>query len=477
MRSAAIVAATAALVAVMPHAGAGASTAPAEPLTWTACEGGECATATVPLDSTKPGGEQVDVALFRLPARVPDQRIGVLVWNPGGPGDPGTGSLRRLGSALPDAVRDRFDVVAYDARATGATLPLRRCAEQLDAWRGLDLSPDDAAGRAEIAREARRIASGCGKANGSTLAHVSSLDTVRDLDRIRTALGEDELSFWGESYGTFVTALYTQLFPEHVRAAVLDGPYDASRGVAARERQLAEGLEGALGRFFDWCRAGSDCAFGADGDAAAAYDALVDDLAASSRTTADGRPFGTTQLANSVLTYLYGGERSFADLASALAAASAGDVEPLVAAGDSAFGRGADGTYDAFSGSYYAISCADERPISDRARRGLEAEFAAASPHFGPELLYELAVCSSWPVPPARVPAIHARGAAPALILSATGDPVTPPANAKRLARALPGSTIVPYDDTGHAFALTNGCVKDVAAQYLVDLTVPAASC
>src|SRR4051812_35336518 len=57
---------------------------------WSSCgdRGAECGTVRVPLDWAEPDGDRITLAVSRLPAADPDRRIGVLFFNPGGPGGP-----------------------------------------------------------------------------------------------------------------------------------------------------------------------------------------------------------------------------------------------------------------------------------------------------------------------------------------------------------------------------------------------------
>ena len=88
-------------------------------IAWHACEDGfQCGTLTVPLDPAAPAGPTIDLAVIRKRARDPRRRIGSLVFNPGGPGAPGVSFLTGIASTMPAALRDRFDLVSFDPRAS-----------------------------------------------------------------------------------------------------------------------------------------------------------------------------------------------------------------------------------------------------------------------------------------------------------------------------------------------------------------------
>ncbi|MCM2334706.1 MAG: alpha/beta hydrolase, partial [Anaeromyxobacteraceae bacterium] len=241
--------------------------APAVPrLDWTPCggdmEGLECATALVPLDYDRPRGEKIALALARLRATDQAQRIGSLFFNPGGPGASGIDYLAyagpvtggpQVGRLLYDLTGGRFDLVAFDPRGVARSTPLE-CFESLDeeyAWSAS--MPWWFPYRPEQERpffEAWRYGAGrCLGAGEPIVAHMSTADAARDLDLLRRAVGDDRLTYVGFSYGTYLGETYASLFPDKVRALVLDGVVDPvtwSAGLSriantpATEREWAE---------------------------------------------------------------------------------------------------------------------------------------------------------------------------------------------------------------------------------------------
>ena len=100
----------------------------------------------MPLDYRRPGGDTLDLALLRVPARDPDRRIGSLVVNPGGPGVPGTSCVAAADQAFRAPLRDRFDIVGPGPRGTGASDPVDCLSDtELDDYVGDDPDPDTAA--------------------------------------------------------------------------------------------------------------------------------------------------------------------------------------------------------------------------------------------------------------------------------------------------------------------------------------------
>src|SRR4051794_10762112 len=165
-------------------ASAATDAVPDAPLTWTRCGALQCATLGVPLeyDGSAPG--TVDVAVARRPAGVPSRRIGALVVNPGGPGVPAIDYLRAVAGSLPAALRQRFALVPFDPRGVGRSGPVQ-CADDLDPLFDESFSPRTDAERTALVDAARAVADSCAARSGDRLAHVSTQNTARDLDRLR----------------------------------------------------------------------------------------------------------------------------------------------------------------------------------------------------------------------------------------------------------------------------------------------------
>ncbi len=447
-------------------------------LAWKGCGSGfQCATLTVPLDASAPE-PTVGLAVIRARARDADARIGTLVVNPGGPGVPAVEYLRGVASTLPDAVRDRFDLVAFDPRGVGQSEPIE-CLDSLDPVFDEEFEPATDAARADLVHEMTSLAQQCATRNGDLLAHVSTVDAARDLDQLRIALGEDRLSFLGYSYGTFLGAMYAQRYPDHVRAFVLDGPVDPSMSARAVTLGQARGFEHALDDFLDDCSQHRGCAFHHDGDAAAAYDALRAQAGRTPLATSDpdGRTLNQTRFDAAVLQQLYLGRAAWPGLADALAAAGRGDAATLLAGADSFVGRTDDGGDDHALESFWAVTCLDGPVVvgADAAAE-LEQQAVEVAPRMGAFIVNNSLPCSVWPVAPVT-PAgrLTAVGAPPILVIGTTLDPATPLAQARSLASSLERGRLLVADGEQHtSFNNGNECVDDIVVKYLVDRKVPS---
>ena len=202
--------------------------------------------------TTDPSAGSIDLALLRVPAT--GKRVGSLVVNPGGPGSPGTDYAAGAETVLRRPLLDAFDVVGFDPRGTGDSSPVDCLSDAgLDAFLAQDPDPDTAAEGATFADEAERLGAGCAELSPDAAGHVTTIEAARDLDVLRAALGEEQLTYLGASYGTKLGATYAELFPERVGRLVLDGAVDVS--LSSRDLALgqATGFQTALEAYVENC--------------------------------------------------------------------------------------------------------------------------------------------------------------------------------------------------------------------------------
>ncbi len=429
-------------------------------------------------DPLAKGAKVIDLALFRARATEPSKRIGVLLINPGGPGGSGFDAARSLANYLPSAITRRFDIVGWDPRGTGRSTHVK-CGNRLDYLFNSDTAPDSVKERTELERVAQRFADACASRSGDLLDHVSSFDTVRDMESIRRALGESKINYLGYSYGTFIGALYARDYPNHVRSMVLDGAVDPAVAPETSLIEQAEGLSRALNLFFDWCdiqkKSEKGCDFG-EGRASRAFESLR--LATDVKpVTYKKRIFGPSQFDLGVSSYLYSGEGGYELLASALEDLAHGDAQTLLDSSDAYVGRSSDGTYDDSWAAFLAVSCLDGPSLGDEvALAGVSKRARSASKDFGAASVGLGYPCAYWPSKPllAESLPVSAPNAPPLVVIGTRDDPITPLVWAQGLATELKSGHLVVAPGAQHtSYPSGDGCLDPIINSYFLRLRVP----
>jgi len=439
-------------------------------LAWRECGGSlDCAELEVPIDHSAPYGAKLALALARRPAEKPAERIGVLIVNPGGPGISAIEHLRAGATRYGSAVRERFDLVAFDTRGTGASSPLD-CHDSLDGYLAADPTPETDAEWAGAIAAARAFAEECARKHAALLPFMSTRESARDMDLVRAALGEEQLNYLGFSYGTALGASYASLHPERVRAMVLDGSIEPSNDLLTFAREQAVAVEGALSAY----------------DAAAATKGWHGtDVLEAVTARAESRPIpggGDPPRAARASDVLYGSvealvspDRGWHELASALGAAQAGDGAPFVRLSDRYFQRDGDGPSALRVEAQLAVLCADLYvPASAEAYREAIPELQQASPHIGVANLMSLLPCAFWVEPSEPPQALRADPGAPILVIAGSRDPLTPALWGVRLSERLGGSARLDVESDVHtAYGRGGECTRGIVERLFIARELP----
>ncbi|WP_344005668.1 alpha/beta hydrolase [Streptomyces thermocarboxydovorans] len=451
-------------------------------LDWTKCESTgdapapgdewQCATLEVPLDWSKPDGKKIALALIRAEA-TGDERRGSLVFNFGGPGGSGVSMLPSYADTVAE-LREHYDLVSWDPRGVAASEGVR-CREDKDiqaAEASVDTTPDTPAEERTFLSDASDFGKGCAKSAGELLGHVSTTDTARDLDRIRQAVGDDKLNYFGISYGTELGGVYAHLFPEKVGRMTLDAVVDPGADMVGHARNQTLGFQRALDAYLK--STGKDPEEGSREIA----DLLRRIDAEPLPTSTKGRELTQSLALTGIILPLYSKD-GWPALTSALQAAEEGDGSELLALADGYNERDASGRYGTTTHSQRVISCLDDkaRPSLEETKK-LLPEFEKISPVFGPALGWDIAGwCHDWPVPGQHdTPEVSAPGAAPILVIGNTGDPATPYEGARRMADELGKNVgiVLTWKGEGHgAYGNGSDCVDSTVNAYLIEGTVP----
>ena len=226
------------------------------PIRWTSCRLGECAKVTVPLDYSSPNGRTIELAVSRAPAT--GDRIGALFVNPGGPGATATDFAAILATILPEQIHERFDIVGIDPRGVGGSIPIDCGVDPTDLY-GVDPTIDTPADAADLIRVSKEYVDDCTIKFGDVLPFVSTRDVAQDMDTVRAAMGDEQLSYLGFSYGTAIGQVYADLFP--TGSAPWCSTESSSSGPPGLElaAEQAAGFETALARYVEFCNAAEGC--------------------------------------------------------------------------------------------------------------------------------------------------------------------------------------------------------------------------
>ncbi len=453
--------------------GTGTTTSPAPAtLEWTDFgDSGRVQTSSieVPVDPADPSKGTFDLFLARHLAD-PDLRIGSLLVNPGGPGFGGSDFAIYATQVYSTTLTDRFDIVGWDPRGTGLSTPAIDCIDDYDHfYTGIDITPDTPDEKAEAVDLAKEFAGDCEASNSSILGDVGTNASARDMDAIRAALGEATISYFGFSYGSELGATWATLFPDTVRAAVLDGAADPNADQLEAGLQQAKGFERSLQTFLDQCSDDASCAFNSDGDAPGAFDELMASLDERPIPTTSGRPDLDRAMAITAAAQAMYSPSTWPDLAQGLADARDGDGAGLLALFDSYYGRGEDGTWPNPLEAFQVISCADdpERPTVEQDDANAP-KYQAVAPRMAPATIGSY-FCTFFPPSVDPRVTVTGKGAGPILVMGTTGDPATPLEATRNMAAALEDGRLVIVTAEGHTGYSPGVCSGDVIDDYLVD--------
>jgi pimeloyl-ACP methyl ester carboxylesterase len=310
------------------------------------------------------------------------------------------------------------------------------------------------------------------------LASVGTRDTARDIDVLRAALGDDKLTFLGQSYGTRLGTVYAEQFPQNVRALLLDGAMDPAQGTAERRVFAYTGFQRSFDQMAAFCATQPDCPLGTDpANATAVFQEIMQPLHGRA-IPALNTDLDFDEAVGGVISGLYT-EQAWPRIITGISQVKQGRGDELLQLTYDFSLRDSEGNWPNFAEALYAINCMDEDRLTEAQGNQLRAEIYRAAPFMDPGVPLTGARdgCEHWPAEPTLgFPyGTDIDGLPPTLVVSITGDPTTPHAGAIRLADSL-GSALLTVEGEGHTIvsAGTNTCVDDIASAYLIDLRLPA---
>lgn len=448
---------------------------------WKKCGSLQCASIEIPIDWDDEQSDSVELALAKVPASGTSQ--GTIFVNPGGPGGSGIDFVEY---AVTNDLYENFDVIGWDPRGVGKSTQVE-CYHDDDKDELLYGTYDEAYHSQgwidELTDDLLEFAAACEQNTGEFLGKVDTVSTAHDLELMRALIvGDEKLDYLGYSYGTFIGAVYAELFPENVGHFVLDGAVDPTVGAFDELVVQAVGFENNLRAYMTACLASSDCPFsGTLEQGLAQASALMGSVDGANLVSSDGRELDSATVGTGVAMALYSSSY-WPYLTSLFQGLQLGDADQAFWLADIYNGRGSGGSYEDNSVEVYqATTCVDNDWKGDTASTlDRLAEISAAAPTIGPFItLDDYAVldvlCNNWPYPVADFPTQYtAAGAGPILVIGTTNDPATPYSWSVALAEQLSSGVLITVEGDGHtAYNGSNSCVNSIVDEFFLNGTVP----
>ncbi|QWF76778.1 alpha/beta hydrolase [Amycolatopsis sp. CA-230715] len=439
-----------------------------------------CASVQVPLDYAAPEKGQLTLLVSKVPARDPAKRRGALFVNPGGPGAGAASYVGKLtkpdgkgATRLPPSVLDSYDIIGMDPRGVGHSSPFA-CVDP-GYFGGPQPDPDATAGQEKLWQTWTKFAAGCQAKAGAVLPHLGTVNVAKDMDLVREKMGERKLSYLGFSYGTYLGAVYGELFGPKIDRMILDGNVNPEPEDLWYQAGLTQ-PPAVQKRVTDWLTwvAKYDSVFHLGGSAAEttkAWNAALEDFRAHPHGSV-----GVNELLGLAFNVMFA-EVGWEDLGRALSdyAVKHDDSALVGMASPDATAAGVQKT-----SAFQSVICADSAWPADHAVYERDTAAVAKSSQFAWYNTFTSgAACASWPVPHGTRAPVTGKGMPKILMFNSVGDPATPYAGAVKLHKALPGSVLVTERDSGkhcvfaNPIGYTNDRAQQLGAAYLTTGQLP----
>jgi pimeloyl-ACP methyl ester carboxylesterase len=452
-------------------------------LDWATCyEDFECTDLRVPIDYADLTVGTFKIAVLRYKAQDPKNRIGSLIVNPGGPGGSGVDYAYNAEYVFDPDVLDRYDIVGFDPRGVSRSAPIECLTdEETDANYASDAKPDTEAELEQALADSKDFIEKCESAN-QYLTHYSTAAAARDMDILRSALGDKKLNYFGKSYGTYLGTLYAQFFPDKVGRMILDGALDPNISILEQNISQAKGFDEALDAFLADCAKQDDCPLPVNKQEAtlkiiALFEtAALNPLPRKTKVENDERTATESLIVLGTASALYDDVDGWPKLRTAFLEGQQGYGDTFLDLADQYSGRSSDGSYlsnELDSGA--VIDCLDWPDTRSIEQTRADAQrFTDAAPVFGPYLAYTNISCK-YLTPPTKdkftrtTNKITSIKTAPVIVIGTTRDPATPYEWSIGLHQIFNNSKLISLDADGHTGqGRGSACVDEAVDSYLL---------
>ena len=448
-------------------------------LAWVDCYGNfQCSDLSVPIDYNSLASGRFSIRVIRFRAQDQKQRIGSLVINPGGPGASGVDYAYNAEAIFSPSVLSRYDIVGFDPRGVGASSAIHCLTDkEIDANYASNSNPESPAQLNALVQEMKSYVAKC-EAFTPNILHFSTANSARDMDLLRSSLGEKKLNYLGVSYGTYLGTLYASIFPKNVGRMVLDGAVSPRATTKEQNVSQAVGFDFALQSFIQDCYKSQNCPLSQPIEKGISQ--VLEIFAKASKKplvgTAD-RPVTESMAVLGVASALYDRESGWPQLKTALAQARAGNGATLLELDDEYSQRNAKGVYvNNEADASFVIDCLDSQEnLTTKSITQGAPEFARRAPVFGPYLAYSGLACQFFPGIKVTAKPISSISSSPIVIIGTTRDPATPYTWALDLQKTLLRSRLITLIGDGHAgYARGSDCVDGAVNTYLLTGVLPS---
>ncbi|WP_394619359.1 alpha/beta fold hydrolase [Lentzea sp. JNUCC 0626] len=433
----------------------------------------ECATVRVPVDHARPHGRQLDLAISRIKATDQHKRRGVLLMNPGGPGNQGIDMPSLMLKTKFADLNTDHDFIGFDPRAVGSSGGVECEATPEDGPEPEPKASPEERFRQDHARNANTNAR-CVGYDRELLTNLSTSAVADDVDLIRAALGEQKISFFGISWGTALGAVYRSHYDHRVDRMLLDSVMPAdftletmNLGSAKAKQANYEVLSGWLAERDETIRLGQS-----PDEVTKSIAGLVAKLDANPvAVTVDGKP--RTYTGGSVRSMLTYKRTAWPQVAESLVALRDGGVPPLTGEEPELEGFGLTPVWYGGLLMQRAVVCNDQgqAPDADQAWRQ-EQSRAAQYPFFRNGAGYGN-WCAGWPLPATPWQLKHATS--PLQLVGHSHETVTPHFWAEQMQQRI-GGELLTVDDATHGSLWGVDCAEK-AVRFLRTGQTSSGSC